>query len=59
MQDVHLGLLVAFLPALAGRTGAAASKANSGAVHSIISGQDNANDSGTNTLHDCVVIKKE
>lgn len=43
MQDVHLGLLVALLPALAGRRGVAPAKANSGAVHSLLSGHDNAN----------------
>ena len=50
MQDVHLGLLVALLPALAGRKNVASAKANSGAVHGILSGHDNANDSGTKYL---------
>ena len=48
MQDVHLGLLVALLPALAGRRGVAPGRANSGAVHSFLSGHDNSNSSGTN-----------
>ena len=46
MQDVHLGLLVALLPALAGHNGATSARANTGAVHNIISGHDNANNSG-------------
>lgn len=49
MQDVHLGLLVALLPALAGRRGAASAKVNSG--------HGNANSSGTNlyvTKSSCV-----
>ena len=46
MQDVHLGLLVALLPALAGQKNVALAKKNSGAVHVILSGHDNANDSG-------------
>lgn len=47
MQDVHLGLLVALLPALAGRRGVAPAKANSGAVHSLLGGHDNASNPGT------------
>ena len=43
MQDVHLGLLVALLPALAGRKNVAPAKAISG-------GHDSANDSGTKYL---------
>lgn len=52
MQDVHLGLLVALLPALAGQKNVALAKKNSGAVHVILSGHDNANDSDefVNTL---------
>ena len=51
MQDVHLGLLVALLPALAGRKGAASAKANGGAVHSMLSGHDNANTSNPGTKY--------
>jgi len=50
MQDVHLGLLVALLPALAGRKNVAPAKTNSGAVHGLLSGHDNANDSGMKYL---------
>ena len=47
MQDVHLGLLVALLPALAGQKNVALAKKNSGAVHVILTGHDNADDTGT------------
>ena len=47
MQDVHLGLLVALLPTLAGQKNVGLAKKNTGAVHAILSGHDNANDSGT------------
>ena len=50
MQDVHLGLLVALLPALAGQKNVALAKKNSGAVRVILTGHDNANDSGTTYL---------
>lgn len=55
MQDVHLGLLVALLPALAGRKNVAPAKVNSGAVHGILSGHDNANDSGTKYVTCCLL----
>ena len=51
MQDVHLGLLVALLPALAGRKGAAPAKANSGVVHGMLGGHDNANNSNPGTKY--------
>lgn len=47
MQDVHLGLLVALLPALAGHGKSANTKASTIAVHNIISGHDSGN-SGKN-----------
>jgi len=52
MQDVQLGLLVALLPALAGRRGATPPKGNSGVVHGILNGFDNGNhsDEFTSTL---------
>ena len=43
MQDVHLGLLVALLPALAGHGKSANTKASTSAVHNIISGHDSGN----------------
>ena len=43
MQDVHLGLLVALLPALAGHGKSPNAKASTGAVHNIISGRDHGN----------------
>lgn len=46
MQDVHLGLLVALLPALAGRRGVAQGKGSSGVVHGFLNGLDSANNSG-------------
>jgi len=55
MQDVHLGLLVALLPALAGRKNVAPAKVNSGAVYGILSGHDNANDSGTKYVTCCLL----
>ena len=51
MQDVHLGLLVALLPALAGRKSAAPVKANSGAVHGVLGGHDDANNSNPGTKY--------
>ncbi|XP_073255813.1 transmembrane and coiled-coil domain-containing protein 3-like [Porites lutea] len=45
MQDVHLGLLVALLPAIAGRKGVAPSKGNTGVVHNILNGLENESDS--------------
>lgn len=51
MQDVHLGLLVALLPALAGRKSAALAKANSGAVHGVLGGHDDANTSNPGTKY--------
>lgn len=51
MQDVHLGLLVALLPALAGHGKSANTKASTSAVHNIISGHDSGNsDDFTNTI---------
>ena len=50
MQDVQLGLLVALLPALAGRRGATPPKGNSGVVHGILNGFDNGNHSGSQLL---------
>lgn len=49
MQDVHLGLLVALLPALAGRKSGAPAKANSGVVHGVLGGHDDANTSNPGT----------
>ena len=46
MQDVHLGLLVALLPAIAGRKDVAPSKGNTGVVHNILNGLENESDSG-------------
>ena len=46
MQDVHLGLLVALLPALAGQKGMAPSRSNAGVVHNILNGLEKENDSG-------------
>ena len=47
MQDVHLGLLVALLPGLAGRKNVAQAKGNSASmVHGILSGLDSAAYSG-------------
>ena len=46
MQDVHLGLLVALLPALAGHRGGAPAKSNNGVVHGILNGLDNGSGSG-------------
>lgn len=43
MQDVHLGLLVALLHALAGHGKSANAKTSIGAVHNIISGHDHGN----------------
>lgn len=52
MQDVHLGLLVALLPALAGHRGGAPAKSNNGVVHGILNGLDNGSgsDEFTSTL---------
>ena len=47
MQDVHLGLLVALLPALAGRRGVAQGKGSSGVVHGFLNGLDSGDSSGT------------
>ena len=46
MQDVHLGLLVALLPAIAGQKGVAPSKGNTGVVHNILNGLEKESDSG-------------
>ena len=46
MQDVHLGLLVALLPAIAGQKGMAPSKGNTGVVHNILNGLEKESDSG-------------
>ena len=56
MQDVHLGLLVALLPAIAGRKGVAPSKGNTGVVHNILNGLENESDSGN--LGFLIVIAK-
>lgn len=52
MQDVHLGLLVALLPALSGHRGGAPAKSNNGVVHGILNGLDNGSgsDEFTSTL---------
>lgn len=53
MQDVHLGLLVALLPGLAGRRNVAQAKGNSASiVHGILNGLDSAaySDELTSTL---------
>ena len=46
MQDVHLGLLVALLPALAGRTGVAQGKGSSGVVQGILNGLNSGDNTG-------------
>ena len=46
MQDVHLGLLVALLPAIAGQKSVAPSKGNTGVVHNILNGLERESDSG-------------
>ncbi|XP_048588748.1 transmembrane and coiled-coil domain-containing protein 3 [Nematostella vectensis] len=46
MQDVHLGLLVAILPALAGRKGSSPVKPNHGIMHNILHGKDHSNVTG-------------
>ena len=46
MQDVHLGLLVALLPAIAGQKGVAPSKGSTGVVHNILNGLEKESDSG-------------
>ena len=51
MQDVHLGLLVALLPALAGQRAAASVKGGSGVVQGILNGLDNSSASGI--VHVC------
>ena len=56
MQDVHLGLLVALLPAIAGRKGMAPSKGNTGVVHNILNGLEKESDSGN--LGFLIVIAK-
>lgn len=55
MQDVHLGLLVALLPALAGQRAAASVKGGSGVVQGILSGLDNGSASGI--VHACLSVK--
>ena len=46
MQDVHLGLLVALLPALAGGRGVTQGKGSSGVVHGFLNGLDSSDNSG-------------
>ena len=46
MQDVHLGLLVALLPALAGQTSSGQGKTNSGMMFGILQTFDRANNTG-------------
>ena len=47
MQDVHLGLLVALLPGLAGQRNVAKAKGNSASVvHGILNGLDQRVDTG-------------